>query len=126
MGYIPFCIIFGFLAAAVLNKILRGVLRFRAEWISLFTACMLTCFVSGVAFVSAILCVEKTDEFAEPKIYGSAFILSFVAGLFAFRLIIKSESGRAPGWFVSAFTSFVLAAVPLLLQGIVSMIASEY
>lgn len=125
MAYFFFSIVFGFLAAAILTQILRSVLRFHAEWTSMFIACMLTCFVSGVALACAVLCVDKHAEFEELKVYGPTFAASFLTGLFAFRLIIKSESGRSLGWVGSAFISFALSTAPLVLQGIVSLFAAS-
>lgn len=125
LGAFIFSVFFGFLAAAIAHQIFRQVLRFRAEWTSTFIACMMTCLVAGAAFVCMTFSTEKGDEFATLKILGITFAITLVTGLLAFRLIIKSESGRSPSWLVSGLSSFALCAPPLLCLSVLSMVNFE-
>lgn len=126
MGALLFSAFFGFLSAAILQKILRHLLRFRAEWTSTFIACMLTCLVSGAAFVCVGLCIDKNDDLATVKVLGTSFGFAFFTGLLAFRLIIKSESGRSLAWDTAAIASFALAVPPLVLMSLLTMAWADF
>ena len=118
------CAIFGFFAAIAANKVLRGLLRFRAEWRSTFTACMLTCLIAGYALGTALVSIDHKADFAFLKIFSAAFLVALCAGFFSFRLIIKSESGRSLSWGTAAVSAFVLGTPFMVFIGVVGLMVN--
>jgi hypothetical protein len=124
--YLSVCAVFGFFAASFLHKIFRSGLRFHADWTKTFIASMLTCLVTGIAFCCSGASFDDTDGFKTAKMFGTTFFVAFVTGVFAFRFIIKSESGRSLSLPMSAFVAFALTAPPLVLVSVVSMMVADY
>lgn len=125
IGSFILSLVTGFLSAAIMHKIFWHVLRFRAEWTSTFIACMLTCFVAGLAFTSAMLCFDSKDEHQGLKVFGTSFAIALIAGLLAFRLIVKSESGRTLNWLTSGLAALALCLPPLLLLSAMGLMWPE-
>ena len=124
--YMLACMFFGFLGAAVLNAVFRQGLRFRADWTSTFIASMLTCLVTGVVFCCAGLAFRDDHDSGTMKVLGTTFAIAFVTGVLAFRLIVKSESGRSLSLLRSVVVSLSLSLPPLVLVSLVSMLAADY
>ena len=107
--------VLGFVAAAIIYKVLRSVLRFRAEWNLTFIACMMTMFVCEFTLFTAFSLFDSDPAWYLLKVTVMTALVSLIAGTAACRLIIRSESGRHLPTLGALFLAFVLTAPPTLL-----------
>ncbi len=108
-----------------MNKVFRQVLRFRADWTNLFTASLLTCVVTGMVF-SAAAGLFRNADFETLKTLATACAFSFVTAAVAFKLIIKSESGRSLSWLMAITVSIALSLPPLGLISLICMFSADH
>lgn len=71
-----------------------------------------------VTFYTTFLILDKKTEFAASIAAAITLVIAFFAGLLAFRLIIKSESGRTLGWIISGMASLTVTLPPLVVLAI--------
>lgn len=107
-----FTLTFGSAAALIVHKVLRKIVRFRAEWNTTLIACMMTVLVCCFGFICASAIFGDTSEFRGLKVIGSAALISMFGGTLACRLIIRSESGRSLPTSGAAFLAFLLGVPP--------------
>lgn len=103
----------GFFSAAVVQKILHGLVRFRSEWNTTFIACTLTAFVCEFAFMTSALAFDTNSPDFLLKLTITTALISVITGTCACRLIIRSKSGRHLPTVASAFLASTLTAPPL-------------
>ncbi len=118
-----FTLIFSFFAAAVVYKVLRGLLRFRAEWNTTFIACLMTVFTCEMAFGTSILAFDRHAPGFLLKVVGTTALISLIAGTVSCRLIIRSESGRHLPVVGAAFLTALLTFPPTLLGIVLHFVA---
>ena len=123
--YLLFCSFFAFLAAAFLNKVFRQVLRFRADWTNLFTSSLLICVVTGVVFCATAGFFRDAD-LETLKTLGATFAFAFITAVVAFKLILKSESGRSLSWLMAITISVALSLPPLGLISLISLLSADH
>lgn len=116
LGTFLFSVFFGFIAAAIVHPIFHRLLRFRAEWHGTFIACMMTAMVFGVTFGTASISYDRKSGYFSLLVLSTTLAVSFVAGMLAFRLIIRSESGRSLNLLTSAVMSGLMALPPTVLM----------
>lgn len=113
IGLSVITLILGFFTAAVVQKILHGVVRFRSEWNTTFIACTLTAFICEFAFITSLLAFDSNSSDYLLKMIGTTALISIIAGTCACRLIIRSKSGRHLPTAVSTFLAAALTVPPL-------------
>lgn len=111
-----FSVFFGFLSASIVHPVFHRLLRFRAEWHGTFVACMMTSLVCGLTFATASASYDRKSGFYSLIVFGTTLAIAFVAGAIAFRLIIRSESGRSLNLLSSAIVSGLMALPPAVLM----------
>ncbi len=87
-----FTLIFSFFAAAVVYKVLRGLLSFRAEWNTTFIACLMTVFTCEMAFGTSVIAFDSQAPGFLLKVVGTTALISMIAGTVSCRLIIRGIS----------------------------------
>lgn len=113
VGFSLFTLFFGFLAAAILHKILHKVFRFRSAWNTTFVACTLTALICEFTFAASAGVYDSTAPAFALKVIGTTAFISMIAGAIACRLIIRSESGRQLPSAGAALLAFALTAPPV-------------
>ena len=126
MGAFLFSLFFGFLSAAIVHPIFHKVLRFRAEWRGTFVACMMTSLVCGLTFSTAMISYNGKGEYRFLFVLLTTVAASFIAGLVAFRLIIRSESGRSLNLVTSTLMAGFLVTPPTLLGVVVHIMSDSH
>ena len=113
IGFSIITLIIGFFLAAVLQKTLHGLFRFRAEWNTTFIACTLIAFVCEFAFITAAAAFDSHSPDFLLKLTLATALISVITGTSACRLIIRSKSGRHLPTAMSALLAATLTAPPL-------------
>ncbi len=113
--------LFGFIGAAIIQKLLRGPLRFRAEWNTTFIACTLTAFICGVVLFMSFIIYEKESSDHLLKAVGTTAFISLLAGTLSCRFIIRSQSGRNLHPLIAGCLALALTVPPLLVGVILSL-----
>ena len=116
MYFLFFTVVWGLLAAAVLQAIFHHVMDFRAQWFDTLFAAVLAGGMVGVANFCTDWIFSAGAEPGLLKILGFDFIVAFAVGLLAFRFMIKSEAGNFLSWGISAAVALGLVAVPLMVR----------
>ena len=128
LGFIGICLFtlfFGFLAAAIIHKVLHGFFRFRSAWNTTYVACAMTVLVCVCAFFASLGLYDKTSSDFFLEALGTTALASLITGTLACRLIIRSESGRQLPLVGAAFLSFVLTAPPVFCGMVLNFIVDK-
>jgi hypothetical protein len=108
-------LIFSFFAAAIVYKVLHGLLRFRAEWNTTFIACLMTVFTCEVALGTALIAYDHQVPGYLLRVVATTALISMIAGTVSCRLIIRSRSGRHLPLIGASLLTFLLTAPPTVL-----------
>lgn len=115
-------VLWGLLAAALLQSIFSHLMDFRAQWFDTLFAAVLTGGLVGAAYFCTDRLFDAGSGAGLPRVFGVTFIISFIGSLFAFRFMIKSEAGNFLSWAVAAGVALVLVSAPLAVMFLILVI----
>jgi hypothetical protein len=110
-------LIYGFFGAALAYSILRGAIRFRADWSKVLPAAWLANFVLAISELAVVGYFDRKDPDFFIKYAGLLAGIALVSGILANWLSVKSESGRTMNW-LAAVVGGACTVAPALVIGI--------